>query len=87
VVTISTPGGRLRLNCSSFASTASIAAGVGALPQDDDAARDLALAVELGDAAPQFGADLNGGDVAQRHRHTARYDLQGIARKSSRLPR
>ena len=32
-------------------------ARVGALPQNDDAACDFALAVQLGDTAAQFGAD------------------------------
>ena len=32
-----------------------------------DAARDLALSVQFGDAAPLVGADLNPGDVAQQY--------------------
>jgi hypothetical protein len=41
--------------------------------QDDDAAGDLALAVELGDAAPHLGAELHRGHVAQQHRHAAHH--------------
>ena len=47
------------------------AAGVGALPQHDHAARYLALAIELRDAAPHFRADLDCRDVAQGHWHAA----------------
>ncbi len=37
-----------------------------ALAHHDDAAHDLAFAVQLGDAAPHLGADLDARDVAQR---------------------
>ena len=46
------------------------------MPQNDDAACDFALAVQLGDTAAQFGADLHIGDIAKRHRHTARFGAQ-----------
>src|SRR3546814_16405514 len=46
-------------------------AGILALSHDDDAAGDLALAVELGDAAPCVGADLDRRDVAHRNRNAA----------------
>ena len=39
--------------------------------QDNDAASDLALAVEFGDAAADLGADLDTRDVTKLHRHTA----------------
>jgi hypothetical protein len=47
-----------------------------ALAQDDDAARDLAFAVQLGDAAAHLGADLDRGDIAQRDGHAGTGDLE-----------
>src|SRR3546814_972924 len=37
----------------------------------DDAAGHFSLAIELGDTAPNFRAELDGGDIAQRHGHAA----------------
>src|SRR5947208_9812088 len=37
---------------------------------DDNAAGDLTLAVQLGNAAPHFGANLDACDVTQAHRDT-----------------
>ena len=44
-----------------------------------DAARDLALAVEFGDAAPLVGAEFDPGDVAQQHRRAAVHLQHDIA--------
>ena len=43
----------------------------------DHAAGHLALAVELGDAAPEIGHDLDPGDVTDRDRDASLADLQG----------
>src|SRR3546814_8445744 len=47
-------------------------AGVLARAHHDHAAGDLALAVQLGDAAPDVGAELDRRDVTERHRNAAR---------------
>ena len=46
------------------------------LAQDDDAAGNLAFAIELGDASAQFGADLDRRYVAQRDRNAAAHRAQ-----------
>ena len=51
-------------------------AGVLAGAQDHHAAGDLALAVEFGDAAPHFRADLDRGHVAEAHWDAAGRRLQ-----------
>src|SRR5712691_10441632 len=45
----------------------------GVLPKtlNHDPGSDLALSVELGDAAPLIGRELNTGDVSQQHGHAA----------------
>src|SRR3546814_3385487 len=47
------------------------AARVRALAQHDEASRHFSLAIELGDTAPNFRAELDGGDIAHRHGHAA----------------
>ena len=61
------------------------AAGICPLPQDDDAARDFAFAVKLGNAAPQFRSDLDGSDITQSYRHTACRGPQRDAAKISQI--
>jgi hypothetical protein len=39
-------------------------AGILALAHDDDTARDFALTIEFGNAAPHVGAELHRGDIA-----------------------
>src|SRR3546814_6908915 len=51
-------------------------ARVSALSENNHAACDFALAVELGYPAPQLGPDLDGCDIAERDRNPASRDAQ-----------
>ena len=57
------------------------AARIGSLPQDHDTACNLAFTVQLCDAAPQFRTDLDIRNIAECHRHAARFGAQRYAAK------
>ena len=56
-----------------------------AVARHDDARHHLALAVELGQAAPLVRAQLDAGDVAEQHRHA--FSLLTTSCSRSLLPR
>jgi hypothetical protein len=49
--------------------------GIFTVTHHDDAADDVAPAVQVGDPAPQLGSELDSGDVPQQHGHAVRPGL------------
>ena len=69
MVTIFTPGGSAGLDLLELRLDAlDHLQRVLALPHDDDAGDDVARAVQIGDAAPQVGAERDRADVAHADR-------------------
>ena len=61
--------------------------GVLAVAHHDDAADGVALAVEVGDAAPDLGPEGDLADVAQQHRRPALVGLEHDLSRGRRFPR
>ena len=84
----STPGGRPAASSASFALTRSMTpSAFSPIAHDHDAADRFALAVELGDAAPEVRPDLHGADVAHADRVPPGPAPTATSRDIVRVPR